>query len=56
MDDLSKSEAGPGEVADTLRANARINSAAYSIPVLGASFLHHADLSYFKPSATPPHP
>jgi type I restriction enzyme M protein len=42
MDDLSKLEADLWEAADNLRANSKLTSSDYFMPVLGVIFLRHA--------------
>ena len=42
MDDLSKFEADLWEAADNLRANSKLTSSDYFMPVLGIIFLRHA--------------
>src|SRR5712691_516283 len=42
MDNLSKFEADLWEAADNLRANSKLTSSDYFMPVLGVIFLRHA--------------
>ena len=42
MDDLSKFESDLWEAADNLRANSKLTSSDYFMPVLGIIFLRHA--------------
>src|SRR4051812_38326853 len=42
MDDPSKLEADLWEAADNLRANSKLTSSDYFMPVLGVIFLRHA--------------
>ena len=42
MDNLSKSESDLWEAADNLRANSKLTSSDYFMPVLGVIFLRHA--------------
>src|SRR5690349_21752680 len=42
MDDLAKFEADLWEAADNLRANSKLTSSDYFMPVLGVIFLRHA--------------
>src|SRR5829696_5509931 len=42
MDDLAKFETDLWEAADNLRANSKLTSSDYFMPVLGVIFLRHA--------------
>ncbi|MGZ4967871.1 MAG: type I restriction-modification system subunit M N-terminal domain-containing protein, partial [Chthoniobacterales bacterium] len=46
MEDLAKFEADLWAAADTLRANSKLDSTAYFMPVLGIIFLRHAANRY----------
>lgn len=46
MQDIEKLEKDLWESADQLRANSKLNSTEYSMPVLGLIFLRHATTRY----------
>jgi type I restriction enzyme M protein len=46
MDNISKLETDLWDAADNLRANSKLTSSEYCIPVLGVIFLRHATNRY----------
>ena len=49
MDNLAKFETDLWEAADNLRANSKLTSSDYFMPVLGIIFLRHAGIASTRP-------
>ena len=52
LHDIERLEASLWEAADQLRANSKLTSSEYCMPVLGIIFLRHATTSYLYQATT----